>query len=74
MRDSPLRAHVASWMLAFASMTHGRSPDQRRGVSDVEASMGLTPQALPPDQTVVAGERRLITMAAWCPGSSRSRG
>ena len=42
MRDSPLRAHVASWMLAFARMTHGRSLDQRRGMSDVEASMGFT--------------------------------
>ena len=27
---------MASWMLAFASMTHRRSLDQRRGVSDVE--------------------------------------
>jgi hypothetical protein len=35
MRDGLLRAHVASWMLAFASMTHGRSLDQRRGVRDV---------------------------------------
>ena len=35
MRDALLRARVASWMLAFASMTHGRSLDQRRGVRDV---------------------------------------